>query len=129
MTQIPDSTTVRITYSTPEHLNVLVQGEHVSGNFHIDGFGTYSFSVRDFGTPKAPILISTAGDAQFVISTHFGFNPDLLAQATETFVLKCFLTAWTAKRGHPSGYLDRPVPFPLPPELRQEVGSPEVPKE
>ncbi len=118
-----------ITSSVPEHLNILVQGEDVSGNLHIHGFGTYSFSVRGFGAPSAPILITAADDAEFVMSTRFGFNPDLLHQAKETFILKCFLTAWTAKRGHPSGYLNKPVPFPLPLDLRQEVGSPEVPKE
>lgn len=129
MSPIPDSATVMVTSSVPEHLNVLNQGEHAWGTFNIYGFGIFSFSVRGFGTPRAPILISTEDQREVLVSTHFGSNPDLIEQPKSRFILKCFLTAWTAKRGHPSGYLDKPVPFPLPLDLRQEVGSPEVPKE
>jgi hypothetical protein len=122
MLSIPDSTTVMIISSIPEHLNVLVQGEHARGKLHISGFGTFSFDVKNFGTPNAPIVISTEDQREVLMSVHFGLKPEILECASNVFIYRCFLTAWTAKRGHPSGYLDRPVPFPLPPELQQEVG-------
>jgi hypothetical protein len=120
-TSIPDNTTVFITQSTPPHINTLIQGDYVVGKFCIENFGVFSFSVERFGTPSAPIYISSEDGQDPILSVYFGFNPQLLESSTNQFIYRCFLTAWNAKRGHPSGYLDKPVPFPLPPDLKQEV--------
>lgn len=122
-TSIPDNTTVFITRSTPPHINTLIQGDCVVGKFCIENFGVFSFSVECFGTPNAPINISSEDEQDPILSVHFGFDPQLLESPTNQFIYRCFLTAWNAKRGHPSGYLDKPVPFPLPPDLRQEVSG------
>lgn len=127
MKSIPETTRVWITNSTPEHLNILNQGDDVGGQLHIENFGSFNFSVLNQGTPNAPLFIcprDSNEEEPYLISVHFGFNPDSLKKPSNSFIYRCFLVAWHAACGRIPGYVDQPVPYPLLDELR--VGTPGV---
>lgn len=132
MKTTPTNAIAFITSSEPVYLDILVEGQDVFGDFEIQDLDRsenprkYRFEVLSSCLPKATIYIYDLEDLtnpELIISTHFGFNPDSFDFPGNRLVLKCFLLAWHAKRGHIPEYVDRPVPYPLPPELKAGGGG------